>query len=642
MKKIRYNPYLFALLLLLDAPSYGCSIVGYIGNMLCKSFIETGLSRLEYRGYDSAGFACLTQPDNQLVVIKAEGQLIKLKEKLKKDPADGMIGIGHTRWATHGPATETNAHPHPDCQENIAVVHNGIIDNFFELKTHLIEAGHVFHSQTDTEVISHVLEDNVLQYDSLEKAMAATVHDLKGTYAFLAILGDHPDVIVAARKSSPICVGIGNNETFVASDFLAFAGKTNKVAFLPDETFAIITKNNVSLYAFDGTPLQLKIQTIDIAPEAYEKLGHEHFMLKEIYEQRNAIRAAVEYYKSLGTDIWKTIGISQDYAHNLKSIQLFGCGTSWHAARIAQFFFETICGIPVSVHLASEFRYMPFFKRENTLFIAISQSGETADTLRSFRLIKSNHAVRSNNIPIMVLTNVPSSTMAREADGVLPLKAGPEIAVASTKAFTTQITALYWLAHALALEKGLITQEQMHQAEENLLYAADVLEEFIDKYRIDMINIFGKKYAQAKRFMYLGRHITYPFAMEGALKLKEISYIFAQGYPAGELKHGSIALVDLETPTILFSHLDPLIYQKLISNAQEVKARKGHLIVFAFEGQAELLKIADQAFILPRVAPLLEPLAMAGLMQFFAYQVAKELGRDIDKPRNLAKAVTVE
>lgn len=614
---------------------YACSIVGYIGQTFCKSFIELGLSRLEYRGYDSAGFACLTPESNNLVIIKSEGKLGQLKEKLKKDPIDGFAGIGHTRWATHGPATEANAHPHADCAHKIAIVHNGIIDNYYDLKLELIAANHTFKSETDTEVIVHLLEE-MLKSNRLCMALPKTFALLKGTFAVIGLLKDYPDTMIAARKGSPICIGIGNDEMYLASDFLAFAGKTNKVVFLPDNSYALITKESLCIYNFAGTALPIEIKTIDVAANSYDKFGHEHFMLKEIYEQRKAIKTAVAYYKSLGHDIWKQLGISIEVAKGLKSVQLFGCGTSWHAARIAQFFFETIAHVPTSTHLASEFRYMPFFERQNTLYVAISQSGETADTLEALRMCK------SNNQPVVTLTNVTTSAMARDALGFLPLKAGPEIAVASTKAFTTQITALYWLAHYLAFEKGLISQIDLDQAEQNLLNAADVLESMIDMYDFEIIQKHAKKYAQAKRFMYLGRHIGYPFAMEGALKLKEISYIFAQGYPAGELKHGSIALVDVETPILLFSHMDPLIYQKLVANAQEVKARKGHLIVFAFEGQNELLKIADQAFIFPKVAPMLEPLAMAGLMQFFAYQIAKELGRDIDQPRNLAKAVTVE
>jgi len=621
--------------LLLDTASYPCSIVGYIGQNLCKEFIEQGLARLEYRGYDSAGFACLNE-QKELIVLKAEGKLEALKKKLKANPHNGTIGIGHTRWATHGEASEVNAHPHTDENKTVAVVHNGIIENYFQLKRQLEQEGHVFLSETDSEVIPHLLQLHVKKYPTLQEAVMHTVKSLKGSFSFLGILPSNPETLIVARKTAPLSIGIGDHEMFVASDFFAYLGKTNKVLFMPDQSFALVTKDVISLYSFDGTPLPITLKTLDIAPEAYQKLGHEHYMIKEIYEQCKVIHAAVKYYKSLGSNVWKQLGITPEYARDLKSVHMFGCGTSWHAARIAQFFFEIITGIPSATHLGSEFRYMPFFTSPNSLYIAISQSGETADTLESLRMIN------LVNIPTVTLTNVPSSTMARESCGHLPLKAGPEIAVASTKAFTTQITALYWLAHYLALEKGVITQAQMAQAEQNLLDAADALEAVIDTYRVPIIQTLAKKYAKATRFMYLGRHIGYPFAMEGALKLKEITYIFAQGYPAGELKHGSIALVDTETPTMLFSHQDPVIYQKLVSNAQEVKARKGHIIAFAFEGQDELIKIADQSFIIPRVAPLLEPLVMSGLMQFFAYQVAKELGRDIDKPRNLAKAVTVE
>jgi glucosamine--fructose-6-phosphate aminotransferase (isomerizing) len=613
-----------------------CSIVGYIGNKLCKEFVVKGLSRLEYRGYDSAGFSCLVAPENDLVCIKAEGKLEQLKKKLLSDSLDGKIGIGHTRWATHGAATEANAHPHVDCHHKLAVVHNGIIENYLSLKEQLIREGHQFASQTDTEVLAHLLEDGLQKQLTLDAAVVDMVGKLKGAYAFIAMMKDKPDTLVAVRKSSPLCIGLGAHENFIASDFLAFAGKSNKILFMPDESFAIITKEAIALYDFKGNLLAQEIKTIDMAPASYEKFEHEHFMLKEIYEQPKVIKKTVEYYAAHEQEVWQQLGITPEKIAQLQSIHLFGCGTSWHAARIAQFFFEMICGIPASTHLASEFRYMPFFAPKNSLYIAISQSGETADTLEAIRLI------RAHELPVVTLTNVASSTTVRETNGFLLLKAGPEIAVASTKAFTTQMASLYWLAHRIALAKGLITAERMAQAEQELKQAADVLEEAIERHKIDIVQKYAKKYAQAQRFMYLGRHIGYPFAMEGALKLKEISYIFSQGYPAGELKHGSIALVDIETPVVLFSHLDPVIYQKLIANAQEVKARKGHLIVFAFEGQDELIKMADQVFVIGRVAPLLEPIAMAGLMQFFAYSIAKELGCDIDKPRNLAKAVTVE
>lgn len=614
---------------------YSCSIVGYTGEKLCKECIQEGLDRLSYRGYDSAGFACLDE-EKKLVVVKAEGKLSHLKEKLKVLSFDGTIGIGHTRWATHGAATERNAHPHTNEQGSIAVVHNGIIENFFELKEQLLSRGHVFLSETDTEVVPHLFEEALDQQSTLEESVQELVAQVKGAFALIALVKEQLDTLIAIRKSAPLCIGVGKGESFVASDFLAFAGKTDKVFFLPDESFAIIRKGEISLYSFDGTPLVPEIQTLDLPVTAYEKLQHEHFMLKEIYEQRKRIRDAVRYYKSLGSSLWKQLNLSLENVRSLQSIQLFGCGTSWHAARIGQFFFETIAKIPAFVHLASEFRYMPFFPHKNNLFMAISQSGETADTLEALRMI------RSDSIPVLAITNVPSSTIARESVGFLPLLAGPEIAVASTKAFTTQITALYWLAYCLAIERGVLPPEALEEAESNLLRAADILQEVIEKYRMSIISTYAKRYAQSKRFLYLGRHVTYPFALEAALKLKEISYLFAQGYPSGELKHGAIALVDSHTPTILFSHMNPLLYQKLVMNAHEVKARQGHLLVFAFEGQDELINLADEAFLFPPVAPLLEPLAMAGLMQFFSYQIAKELGCDIDQPRNLAKSVTVE
>lgn len=612
-----------------------CSIVGYIGNKQCQKIIMTGLERLEYRGYDSAGFACI-ESNNKLSVIKAEGQLVKLKNQLALMSCNGTIGIGHTRWATHGAATTVNAHPHTDCKEHIAVVHNGIIENFSELKSDLISCGHVFRSATDTEVIAHLFERAMTIHHAPEKIMSDVARQLEGSYGCVCISQLYPDMLFVMRKGSPICIGVGEGEFFIGSDVLAFAGRTNNVIFMPDESCAIVRRDSVTVYNAMGHEIPKVIKHVDLAPEAYEKLGHEHFMLKEIYEQKMAIQRSINYFQSLGASVWKKLGITQDDARQVQKIVLLGCGTSWHAARIGQFFFESVCKIPAHVMLASEFRYMPFFPEDNTLYIAVSQSGETADTLEAIRLLS------HYNIPVITISNVASSTMVRETQGALITQAGPEIAVASTKAFSTQITALYWLANLIGLQKNLISDQDFTQAIRNIMEVSEVLESNIEKYKLDIMQTLAKKYAQSKRFMFLGRLIGYPFAMEAALKLKEISYIFAQGYPAGELKHGSIALIDVETPVVLFSHLDPIMYQKLVANAQEVKARKGHLIVFAFEGQQELISIADQVFELPRVADLLEPLAMTGLMQFFVYEIAKTLGCDIDKPRNLAKAVTVE
>jgi glutamine---fructose-6-phosphate transaminase (isomerizing) len=608
-----------------------CSIIGYVGTKPCKEFILEGLTRLEYRGYDSAGIALI---DKHLFCIRAEGKLENLKRKLASDARDGTIGIGHTRWATHGPAIENNAHPHIDSNGTMAVVHNGIIENHAVLKEQLLELGVAFRSDTDTEVIAHLMRSKLDKNGDLLPALVEVAHALHGSFAFVTCFEEMPDTLVLMRKGSPACIGIGENEMYAASDFLALAGKTEKVVFMPEGSMAILKKDAINLYDTDGNPLTPVVQTLQLNPDLYEKLNHEHYMLKEIYEQRTVIRRLVDHCRTLGDSVWQQLGMTSEEAKGIKRIHLLGCGTSWHAARIAQFFFETFCNIPTYVHLASEFRYMPYFTEEGSLHIAVSQSGETADTLEAVRLINKKKE------PVIAITNVSTSSMVRETQGFLPLMAGPEIAVASTKAFAAQVSLLYWLSHRLALEKGLITE--MTQAEENLLQAANVLESMIDIHKMAIIAKHGKKYCEAKRFIFLGRHVGYPFAMEAALKLKEISYIFAQGYPAGELKHGSIALIDVETPVMLFSHQDPILYKKLLSNAQEVKARKGHLIAVAFEGQEELINLADEVFIIPPVAPLLEPLAMTGLMQFFVYQIAKDLGCDIDKPRNLAKAVTVE
>ncbi len=613
-----------------------CGIVGYIGKNYSRAFVLEGLSRLEYRGYDSAGYTCLTSNDHRFLYTRSTGRLSNLVRQLNQHPIDGHVGMGHTRWSTHGIASEENAHPQFDCEKRIAIVHNGIVENHHELRKKLQAAGHIFHSQTDTETVAHLLELLLASHQTFKAALLDLVSQIEGAYAFSILLQDFPDLMVVVRKRSPLCIGIGDNEMFVASDPMAFAGKTKKVLFLPDESFALVKKDAIELYNFSGKALSLTMQEVTVNWDDYEKKGHEHYMLKEIYDQKNAIYSTVAFLRSMSNRIWDHLGFTKQQIKNLDHLTLIACGTSWHAARIAQFYFEQICQIPTRVHLSSEFRYMSFFPEKNAAYIFISQSGETADTLEAMRL------VNSLDLPTIALTNVPSSTMVREADGFLLTQAGQEIAVASTKAFSTQIAALYWLAHRMALEKSIINEHKMETAQEDLLVAAEVLENSIENYKHEIVNKLAKFYSEYKKAIFLGRHISYPFALEASLKLKEISYIFAQCYPAGELKHGPLALVDPQTPVFIFSHEDPLIYQKLVSNAQEVKARQGHLVIFALEGQTELIALADKAFILPRVKSLLTPLAMTGLMQFLVYQIAKELDRAIDKPRNLAKSVTVE
>lgn len=612
-----------------------CSVVGYIGNGFSRAFVMEGLSRLEYRGYDSAGFSCLNG-DKRLLYTKSEGKLANLVDKLAIAPIDGAVGIGHTRWSTHGLSSTQNAHPHFDCEKTLSIVHNGIIENYHELKQDLLASGHVFHSETDTEVVAHLFEEYIASHKTFKAAAVDLVNHLEGAYAFITILQSHPDIMVLVRKRSPLCIGIGDNEMFVASDSLAFAGKTNKVLFMPDESFAFVYKDRIELFSFDGTPLEMNIQEIDLTWDLHEKKGHDHYMLKEIYEQKMAIHSTIDFLHTVNDRIWDDLGLTAHQVAQLDSINFIGCGTSWHAGLISRYFFERICMLPASVHLASEFRYSSFFPEQKTLYVGISQSGETADTLEAIRMIN------EFELPTVALTNVSSSSMVRECGGFLLTQAGREVAVASTKAFSTQLAALYWLAHRIAVEKKIISVQEMDRAEQDLLVVAEMLENNIENYKADILRTHAHAYKDFKQMIFLGRHASYPFAMEAALKLKEIAYIFTATYPAGELKHGPLALVDAKTPVFVFSHQDHIIYQKLLSNMQEVKARGGHLVAFAFEGQDQLIALADVCFIIPRVKPLLGPLAMTGLMQFLFYAIAKELNYPIDQPRNLAKSVTVE
>jgi glucosamine--fructose-6-phosphate aminotransferase (isomerizing) len=615
-----------------------CTVVGYIGNSLCSTFIFEGLARLEYRGYDAAGFACLEPINKKLLYSKASGQLSQLTDRLKKDPIDGFLGIGHTRWSTHGDFSERNAHPHFDCSKTISVVHNGIIENYDVLKSELLKSGHVFNSDTDTEVISHLFESFLTSTELSTQAICSIVQTLDGMYAFIVMMQMFPEILIVVRKKSPLCIGIGDGEMFIASDVIAFAGKTNKVFFLPDESFAFVSKDGIKAYSFAGNELPITTQIVAATFENTDKGGHEHFMLKEIYEQKNAITKTVESFRVLEPILFGQLGVTAQKIKNVQQICLLACGTSWHGARIAQFFFESITQVPVSVYLASEFRYMSFFPQENTLYIIISQSGETADALEALRLINAH-----GGLSTITLTNVATSTMVREAGGFLLTHAGPEVSVASTKAFSTQIAAHYWLAHRIALEKQLITRADLFQAEEDLLRVAVLLERSLEQHKQSIDLVYAQQYAAYDKALFLGRHISYPLAIESALKLKEISYVFAEGYPAGELKHGHLALVDETMPVYIFSHIDPIIYQKLVSNAHEVKSRGGRIIAFAYEGQHELCELAETSFVIPGDLPaLLGPLAMVGLMQYFVYSIAKQRGCPIDKPRNLAKSVTVE
>jgi glucosamine--fructose-6-phosphate aminotransferase (isomerizing) len=614
-----------------------CSVLGCVGAKLCRDVLLSGLARLEYRGYDSAGIAFLTTQSNRLVSCRSVGGLQKLVSRLQiigKD-IDGLVGVGHTRWATHGEPSELNAHPQFDSSGRIAVVHNGIIENYLSLKQNLVVRGHEFASTTDTEVIARELEEALEFYSDVHAAVPHVVQKLHGAYAFLSVFEQLPGCILAVRRRSPLCIGASDEQIFLSSDVVAFPSGVSRVLFMPDESYAFVFQDKIELFDFQGRRLKVDMHPFSQTDSLLSMQGHESFMLKEIYEQRQAIADSVLLYQSLNNSLWDSCGILPDQVKRINKIQLFGCGSSWHAASIGKFFFEQIARIPTVVQLSSEMRYMEVIPEPQVWSFAISQSGETADTLEAIRVIKDLG-------PITTITNVASSSMVREADGFLLTKAGREISVASTKAFTAQVATLYWLAHRIALERGGISASQMASAEGDLFVCAQVLDNAIANY-MQAVKILVKKFFMSCRTcIFLGRHVGHPLALEAALKLKEITYIFAQGFPAGELKHGPMALIDADTPVVVFSHADPLIYQKLVANAQEIKARGGQIVAFIFEGQSELESLANTSFVFPVTKPLLGPLVMTGLMQYFAYVVAKERGCPIDRPRNLAKSVTVE
>lgn len=636
-----------------------CGIVAYVGNGRCRQFILDGLARLEYRGYDSAGLVCIDQQHGHFSYHKEAGGTSPVKRLSQTVHFDGPVGVGHTRWATHGVVDESNAHPHFNCDKSLAVVHNGIIEHHEALKERLLSEGHAFTSTTDTEVVAHLMSAQLTEcHEDVLQAALQVARVLHGAYGLIFLYEKMPDVLILMRRRAPLVIGIGEGEAYVASDLLAFSHKTGLVSFVPDESVALVKKDSIEYFSLTGKPLPSITQQVDAQSILIDKHDFEHYMLKEIYEQKRSIVRTISFFKIVGNEhqqahhalvydgaesgaeqhaaLWRQMGLSVENVRSLKTLHLVAAGTSWHASRIAQYFFEEIAKIPTRVHLASEFRYSRFFPEDNTLFIFTSQSGETADTLEALRL------VNTFSLPTLALTNVAFSTIVREAAGFLPMQAGPEISVASTKAFSTQVASFYWLAYKIAYEKGLCDVSAVKKAEEDLFVAAEILESVLDTYKLSIIQKYAPLYARYDKFIFLGRHISYPFAMEAALKLKEISYIFAQCYPAGELKHGPIALIDQSIPVVIFSVLDEAIYRKLLVNAQEVKARRGHLIVFAFEGQKEILALADTSFTIPVVPALLGTLAMTGLMQFFVYQITCELGLPIDKPRNLAKSVTVE
>jgi glucosamine--fructose-6-phosphate aminotransferase (isomerizing) len=623
-----------------------CGIVGYIGKKEPVHVILEGLRRLEYRGYDSAGIA-VGGNGRGLQLRRAEGKLRNLEEVIRQKPMDGTYGIGHTRWATHGRPTEENAHPHRDCTGHIVVVHNGIVENYVTLKKQLIGDGHKFVTETDTEIIAHLIEKYFNKQAGasrvpLEEAVRQAVRQLTGVFAISVISSDEPNKIVSARNGPPAVIGLGQDEYFVASDVPALLAHTRDMFFLADGDLAVITPEGVKVTDFDGKPLERKAQRVTWDPIMAEKGGFKHFMLKEIYEQPRAVRDTTLGRVSLDTGkvFLDEMSITADDFRNFEKVYIAACGTSWHAGLAAKFMLERLAKISVEVDYASEYRYRDPLVGPNDLTVLITQSGETADTIAAQRESKAKGS------RTLAVCNVVGSMIAREAAGTVYTHAGPEIGVASTKAFTAQLTALFLLALHMAEVRGKITFDEARQYMEELTQLPGKLESVL---KLDSATEeLAKRYHRVSDFLFLGRGIHYPIALEGALKLKEISYIHAEGYPAGEMKHGPNALIDENLPVVILATQDTqdpnsvLKYEKTISNLQEVKARSGTVIAIATEGDPHIAEHADHVIFLPEVPELLSPILEIVPLQLLAYHIAVRRGCDVDQPRNLAKSVTVE
>ncbi|MFH1641467.1 MAG: glutamine--fructose-6-phosphate transaminase (isomerizing) [Nanoarchaeota archaeon] len=608
-----------------------CGIVGYIGTRKAAPILIEGLKKLEYRGYDSAGIATIN--NNHIFTKKDIGKIDDIDKIIKLTELDGVCGISHCRWATHGKVTKNNAHPHTDCKEEISIVHNGIIENYNELKTDLIKKGHKFYSETDTEVIAHLIEDN--NKKSLKDAVLGAIKKLEGAYAIVVISKKEPDILIAARKESPLIIGVGNNENFIASDVPAILKHTKKIIYLDNEETAVLTKNDIHVYNLEGKPVKKKINIIDWDASQAEKQGYDHFMLKEIFEQPQAIEETIHgRIIDDNIDIINEIGLSEDQLRNVNRIIIIACGTSWHAGLIGEFMLEELTRINTEVEYASEFRYRNPIIGKNDLIIAISQSGETADTLAAMKEAKSKGA------KVISICNVMGSSIARESDGVIYTHAGPEIGVASTKAFTSQLVVLYLITIYLGKIKGLLPKDQIANRIRDIRKLPLQVQSVLDDK--EYIKLHAKKFYKKTNALYLGRGINFPIALEGALKLKEISYIHAEGYPAAEMKHGPIALIEKEMPVVFIATKDQISYKKVLANIEEVKSRGGMVIAIETRGDEEVKKIVDHNIYVPKNSYILTPILAVIPLQLLAYYIAVLRGCDVDKPRNLAKAVCVE
>jgi len=607
-----------------------CGIIGYIGGKSATPYLLEGLKRMEYRGYDSAGVAILDGSGIQ--TRRAAGKIAKLETLLAKDPAEGHTGIGHTRWATHGPPTERNAHPHLSADGTLAVVHNGIIENAGVLKVALQDAGYEFRSDTDTEVIAHLVQE--LFDGSLEEAVINALQKLEGTYGLAVVSSRDPGKIVAARKGSPLLIGIGEHEHFLASDASAILAHTRQVVYLDDGDVAVIEQEGYRVLDINAMPLARHVDRIDWDLGAIERGGFAHFMLKEIFEQPQTVQNTMRGRLIVedGTSKLGGLNLSHEQLMAINKIIITACGTSWHSGLIGKIMIEELCRIPVDVEYASEFRYRNPIVDEHTLCIVMSQSGETADTLAAMREAKRRGA------RTLGLVNVVGSTIAREDDGGIYLHAGPEIGVASTKAFTSQVVALALFALKLARKRGLSVVRGMEMAQALAALPAQI-QEILD--RAGEMEHIAEEFKRAPNFLYLGRGVNFPVALEGALKLKEISYIHAEGYPAAEMKHGPIALIDEMMPVVFVTPHDA-VFDKVVSNVQEVKARKGNIIAITSRDEPALKGIVDYEFRIPETVDLLMPVLACIPLQLLAYYIAVKRGANVDQPRNLAKSVTVE
>ena len=608
-----------------------CGIVGYVGKGQASPFLLEGLSRLEYRGYDSAGIA--VYDGSAVNVAKSVGRLAALKEKIEKNMPQGMLGIGHTRWATHGRPSDRNAHPHADCTGDFVVVHNGIIENYLSLKEELIEKGHHFTSETDTEVVAHLIED-VYDGDFL-RSVREVLRRIEGSYSLVFMSKKHPDELICTKQDNPLVIGLGDGENFIASDIPAIIGKTRKTFIMADGEIATVKKDSVTVTDRMGNVIDKKVFTVNWNAEAAEKGGYEHFMLKEIMEQPKAVRDTMR--ERIGKDgqsiVMNELNFTKEYLRSFGKIYIVACGTAYHAGLVGKFYIEKLARILVEVDVASEFRYRDPIIDDKTLMIVVSQSGETSDTLAALKEAKRKGA------KTLAVTNVVGSSIAREADAVIYTWAGPEIAVASTKAYTTQLILMFMLALYMAQILETLPKERITELVSLLKnLPAQISETLSDT---EPIKTFAKRYGFNEDVFYIGRSLDYCVALEGALKLKEVSYIHAEAYAAGELKHGTLALIVEGVPVIALA-TQKSVYEKTLSNIKEVKARDAVVIGIAAEGDDELAKYVDHVITVPQTDELLIPLLTVVPLQLLAYYGAITRGCDVDKPRNLAKSVTVE